>query len=251
MKSSSHKMSASDFWRIVPMMLGALMVMLFSVDALLAYQPAILKDLTGSWQSLVSMQPMLAPSANVLAATIASATVVIASTALLAFARASAGAAHLVLTPPWVAFCMLVVSAIRVPLPLPMPVFAALCGVLFVGAGAILRQGSSIGTITGWCLIALPFVLVTDSYVRAPSTGSLFGGEAGELLLWLGLSAVGVVLIAYARPRRSKSDQVDGLDGVDVVETLFEQIERAERSEARVAELERQLNNAYGRRRAS
>jgi hypothetical protein len=58
-------------------------------------------------------------------------------------------------------------------------------------------------------------------------------------------------VIAYARPRSRHASEVDGLEGVDVVDALFEQVERAERSEARVAELERQLNNAYTRRRAS
>jgi hypothetical protein len=253
-KSSEHTLSASQFWRIAPAMLGALLVVLLAVDALLAYQPAILKDLSSAWQSLVTMQPVLAPSANVLAATLAIASVVIASAVLLVFARATAGAAHLSLTTTWVAFCMLVVAAIPTPLPLPMstPLFAGLCALLFVGAGMLLRLGSWAGAISGWCSIALPFVLVTDGYVRAPRTEITFGRDACELLLWLGLSAVGVVLIAYARPRgQSASGAVDGLEGVDVVEALFEQVERAERSEARVAELERQLNHAYAHRRAS
>lgn len=247
-KSSAQRDGVSDFKRIVPAMLGALLVVLVAVDALLAVQPAILKDLSASWQSLVSMQPVIAPSANVLAATLAIASLVIASAVLLAFARATAGAAHLFLTPTWVAFCMLVGSEIRAPLPLPLstPVLAALCALLFVGAGTLLRLGTSGGTISGWCAIVLPFALVIDGYVRAPSPG-----DAGALLIWLGLGAVGVVVIAYARPRGSNASEVDGLEGVDVVEALFEQVERAERSEARVAELERQLNNAYGRRRAS
>jgi hypothetical protein len=253
-KSSANTLGTSQFWRMIPAMLGALLVVLLAVDALLAYEPAILKDLSSSWRSLVTMQPVLAPSANAMAATLAIASVVLASAVLLVFARATAGAAHLSLTPSWVAFCMLVVAAIRTPLPLPVstPWFAALCALLFVGAGMLLRLGSWAGTISGWCSIALPFVLVTDSYVRAPSTGTTFGRDAGELLLWLGLSALGVVLIAYARPRgQSAGDEVEGLEGVDVVQTLFEQVERAERSEARVAELERQLNDAYARRRAS
>jgi hypothetical protein len=252
-KSSAHGVSGSEFWRTVPTMLGALLAVLAAVDALLAFQPAILQDMSGSWQNLVAVHPVLAPSAHVLAATLAIASVVIASAILLAFARATPTAAHLSLTSACVAVCMLSVTAIHTPqpLPVPTPVFAALSALLFVGAGPLLRLGSRVGTISGWFLIALPFVLLADSYVRAPTATYSFGRDAGVLSMWLGLSVVGVVLIAYARPRASNTDDVDGLEGVDVVEALFEQVERAERSEARVAELERQLNNAYARRRAS
>jgi hypothetical protein len=130
-------------------------------------------------------------------------------------------------------------------------VFAALCALLFIGAATLLRQGSTAATITGWCAIALPFAVVGDGFVRLPSAGVTLGRDAIELLTWLGLAAAGVGLIAYVRARTSKRGEVDGLEGVDVVEALFEQVERAERSEARVAELERQLNHAYSRRRAS
>lgn len=247
-KSSAH---GSEFWRVFPAMLGALLTMLLAVDAMLALQPAMLKDLSDSWKGLVSMQPVLAPSANVLAATLAVACVVIASAVLLAFARAAAGAAHLALTSVWVAACMLVVAAIHTPLPLPTstPTFAVLCAVLYVGAGTLLRQGSSAGTITGWSALALPFALVIDGFVRLPTAGVTFSDASG-LVTWLGVSAAGVALVAYAWPRR-KSEQIEGLEGVDVVESLFEQVERAERAEARVAELERHLSGAYPRRRAS
>jgi hypothetical protein len=233
-------------------MLGAQLVTLLAVDALLAYQPALLKDLSGSWQSFVTMQPVLDSSASVLAATLAVAGVVIASTILYAFARATAGAPLLALTPMWVAFCMWVVAAIQTPLPLPVqtPMFAALCALLYAAAGMLLRQRSTAGTIAGWGAIGLPFIVLIDGYLRASSAGATVGGDVGELVLWLGLSALGAVSIAYARPRKD-SRAVEGLEGVDVVEALFEQVERAERSEARVAELERQLNIAYGRRRAS
>jgi hypothetical protein len=252
-KSSASGFSASEFWRMVPAMLGALLAVLAAVDALLAFQPSILEDLSGSWRGLVTMHPVLAPSAHILAATLAVASVVIASAILLVFARATLAAAHLSLTPAWVAVCMLSVTAIHPPLPLPVPtpVFAALCALLFVGAGTLLRLGSRAGTISGWALIALPFALLIDGYARPPSAAYSFGRDAGVLLTWLALSVVGVVLIAYARPRGQNSDEVDGLEGVDVVEALFEQVERAERSEARVAELERQLSNAYASRRAS
>ncbi len=253
MQKNAHGIGVSELWRIVPAMLGALLLMLLAVDALLAFQPALLRDLSGSWLKLVSMQPVLEPSANVLAAALAVASIVIASGVLLVFARVAAGAVHLVLTSTWVAVCMLVVAAIQAPLPLPVPtpVFAALCAALFVGAGTLLRQGSAAATIAGWCALALPFVLVGDGFVRPPSVAPTLGRDAVELLTWLGLGAAGVGLIAHVRTRGSKSSQVDGLEGVDVVEALFEQVERAERSEARVAELERQLNHAYGRRRAS
>jgi hypothetical protein len=234
-------------------MLAAQLVALVAVDALLAYQPALLKDLSASWHNFVTLQPVLESSANVLAATLAVAGVVITSTLLFAFARATAGAPHLVLTPMWVAFCMWVVAAIPTPLPLPVqtPMFAALCALLYAAAGMLLRQGSTAGTIAGWGAIGLPFIVLIDGYLRASSTGTTPAGDVGELVLWLGLSALGAVSIAYARVRRKGSRDVEGLEGVDVVEALFEQVERAERSEARVAELERQLNNAYGRRRAS
>ena len=253
MQKSANGSGASELWRIVPAMLGALLVMLLAVDALLTFQPALLKDLSGSWLKLVSMQPVLEPSANVLAATLAVASVVLASGVLLVFARVAAGAAHLALTATWVAVCMLVVATIQAPLPLPVqtPVFAALCALLFVGAGTLIRQGSAAATITGWCALALPFVLVGDGFLRPLSAATMFDRNAVELLVWLGLGAAGVGLIAHVRARGSKSSEVDGLEGVDVVETLFEQVERAERSEARVAELERQLNQAYARRRAS
>jgi hypothetical protein len=252
-KSSAHTTGASEFWQIVPGILGALLVTLLAVDALVAYQPALLRDLSGSWQGLVSMQPVLEPSANVLAATLAVAGVVIASAVLFAFARATAGAPHLALTPMWVAFCMWVVAAVPTPLPLPVqtPMFAALCALLYAGAGILLRQGSAAGTVAGWGGIALPFIVVIDGHLRASSSGGTASGYVGDLVLWLGLSALGTVSIAYARSRRTDSREVEGLEGVDVVEALFEQVERAERSEARVAELERQLNNAYARRRAS
>jgi hypothetical protein len=147
---------------------------------------------------------------------------------------------------------MWVVAAIQTPLPLPVqtPMFAALCALLYAAAGMLLRQRSTAGTIAGWGAIGLPFIVLIDGYLRASSAGATVGGDVGELVLWLGLSALGAVSIAYARPRKD-SRAVEGLEGVDVVEALFEQVERAERSEARVAELERQLNIAYGRRRAS
>ncbi|HKP58362.1 MAG TPA: hypothetical protein VJV78_16670 [Polyangiales bacterium] len=241
----------SDIWRVIPTMLGALLVMLLAVDAVLALQPSLLKDLSTSWQGLVRMQPVLVPSANILAATLAVTSVVISSAVLFAFSRAPAGAAHVALTSVWVAACMLVVASIHTPLPLPTstPTFAALCGVLYVGAGTLLRQGSSGATLTGWAALALPFAFVIDGFIRLPTAGVTFRDASG-LIAWLAVSATGVSLVAYAWPRRS-STEVEGLEGVDAVESLFEQVERAERAEAKVAELQRQLNAAYPRRHAS
>ncbi len=252
-RSNARGMGASELWRSFPAMLAALLLILLAVDALLAFQPALLGDLSRSWLNLVSMQPVLAPSANVLAASVAIASVVIASVVLLVFARLASGASHWAAASVWVAFCMLVVGSIQVPMPLPVPtpVFAALCALLFVGAGTMIRHGSGAATITGWCAIALPFILVADGFVRPPHAGVTFDRGAGDLVMWLGFGATGVILNAYARARGNKADEVAGLEGVDVVEALFEQVERAERSEARAAELQRQLNQAYGRRRAS
>jgi hypothetical protein len=141
--------------------------------------------------------------------------------------------------------CMLSVSRTQASLPLPMstPVFTGLSALAFVGAGALLRSGSRAGTVCGWALVLLPLVVFGTSYANASHTIYPFGRDATVFLVALGLSALGVVAIAFTR----KPDRgLEEVEGIDTVEELFTQVERAERSEARVVELERQLRAYIG-----
>jgi hypothetical protein len=227
-------------------MLAALLAVVFAVDLLLALQPALLDDLSHAWRSAVTMRPVLAPAANVLAAALAVACVVVSSALLLVFSRAAAVAPQLSVAPAWVALCMLSVFRVEGPLPLPlpmaMPLFAALSALLFVGASVALCSGSLPGVFCGWMLAAAPLVVLGAGYASSPHGAYAFGRDAGLFVAGLSLSAAGVVLLSFMRTRARRVREVPGLDGVDVVDELFTQIERAERSEARVAELERQLS---------
>jgi hypothetical protein len=247
-QSRAHGFDASEFWRSLPLMLGALLSVVAAVDILLAFQPALLGDLSRAFRSSVTMRPFLAPSADVLAAALAVGAVVITSAVLLAFARATLLAPQFSLAPAWVALCMLSMTRVAGPLPLPVSIsaFAALSGLLLVGGGAALRQGSRAGMVFGWLLIALPLVVFGASYATASHTAYPFGRAASMVLTGLTLSAVGAVLAAHMSGRARSAAQVADLEGVDVVDELFAQVERAERSEARVAELERQLRAQRG-----
>jgi hypothetical protein len=189
------------------------------------------------------MRPVLVPAANVLAAALAVASVVLASAVLLVFSRAAQVAPHISLAPVWVAVCLL--SVLRSDALLPVPVsplaFAALSALLFVGASAALCAGSLLGSILGWMLVSAPLVVFGSGYANASHGAYTFGRDAGLFLTGLCLSAVGVVLLSFLQMRARRARDVPGLEGVDVVEELFTQVERAERSEARAAELERQL----------
>jgi hypothetical protein len=239
----SEPRDASEFLRSLPATLAALLVAVFAVDILLAFQPTWLDALSHAWRSMFAMRPVLAPASNVLAASLAVVSVVISGALLLGFSRAVAVAPHASLAPAWVALCMLSVLRVTAPLPLPMslPLFGVLSALLFVGACSALCSGSRAGNVFGWMLVAAPLVVFAASYGSAARGAFSFGRDAVLLLLGLSLSAVGVVLLAFMRTRAQGSSEAE-LEGLDVVDELLAQLERAERSEARVAELERQLS---------
>jgi len=236
---------ATDFLRSLPIMLTALVAVVFAVDLLLAFQPAVLDDLSRGWRRAVSALPVSAPAVSVLAASLAVGCVVLSSAVLLMFSRAVASAPHMSLAPAWVALCMLSVVRVdgRLPLPTSLPLFAALSALLCVGAGVALCSASRPGLIFGWVLLAAPLVVLGIGYASVATGAYPVGRETAVLVAGLLSSASGVVLLSYMHRRaRPATSEIPDLDGVDVVEELFTQIERAERSEARVAELERQLN---------
>jgi len=245
----SQSRDASDFLRSLPAILGALLVAVFAVDILLAFQPSLLDQLSQTWRNTFAMRPVLAPATNVMAASVAVLSVVGSGALLLAFSRAVAVAPHFSLAPAWVALCMLSMIRVSAPVPLPMslPVFGMLSALLFVGACTALSAGSRVGSVFGWMLVATPIVMLVASYVGASRGASLLGRDAVMVLSGLSLSAVGVVLLAFMKTRAQGSSGMDELEDVDVVDELLAQLERAERSEARVVELERQLS-AYVRR---
>ena len=246
-QSEARSFDGPEIWRSLPVMLTAVLAVVVGVDVVLTFQPAWLDELSHAWRSMVAMRPVLAPAANALAASLAIASVVIASAVLLAFARAAKVAPHISLAPAWISLCMLSVIRVHDPLPLPMslPLFAALSALAFVGGCTALCSGSRAGMFFGCMLVALPLLVFGRGYIETPRATFPFGRDAEQLLAGLAASALGVVLLAVMHRGRGTND-VPELEGVDVVQELFSQVERAERAEARVAELERKLS-AYTR----
>lgn len=234
---------ATDFWRTLPTLLAALLAAVVSVDMLLTLQPAVLDELSRSWLRVLAIRPMPAPITTVLAAAVAVASIVTAAALLLFFSRAALIAPHATIAPAWVALWTLCVVRIPVSLPLPMslPMFTALSALLFVGASAALCSGTRIGSIVGWMFLVSPFGLLGASFMNASRTRYPLSRDTLLVIGGLGLSALGVALLAFLRKPAANPPEIEGLEGIDVVDELFTQIERAERSEARCAELERQL----------
>jgi hypothetical protein len=241
-RANTHEVT--DLWRTLPTLLAALLAAVVSVDMLLTLQPAVLGELSEAWQRVLSVRPMSAPVTTVLSASVAVASIVIASALLLVISRAALVAPHATISPAWVALWTLCVVRIPAPLPLPMSLsmFTALSALLFVGASAALSSGARIGTVVGWMLLVSPFGLLAGSYASAPRASFPLSRDTLLVIGGLLLSAVGVALLSFLRKPTRGAEEVEGLEGVDVVEELFSQVERAERSEARCAELERQLS---------
>jgi hypothetical protein len=234
----------TDFWRTLPTLLAALLAAVVSVDMLLTLQPAVLDELSRSWLRVLAMRPMPTPITTVLAASVAVASIVVASALLLFFSRAALIAPHATIAPAWVALWTLCVVRVPASLPLPMslPMFTALSALMFVGASAALCSGTRIGSIVGWMLLVSPLGLLAGSFANSSRTSFPLNRDALLVIGGLVLSAVGVALLVFLRKPPANPRQIEGLEGVDVVDELFTQIERAERSEARCAELERQLS---------
>jgi hypothetical protein len=232
----------ADFWRTLPILLAALLAAVVSVDMLLTFQPTWLDELSRALQRVIAMQPMAAPMASVLAASVAVVSIVLASALLLVFSRTALLAPHATLAPAWVALWTLAVVRIPAPLPLPMALqaFIALSALLFVGASAALSSGSRVSALVGYLLLISPFGIIAVSLANAPRASSIVDPDSMWVLGGLLMAAVGVALLALIRTP-AKPAGVEGLEGLDVVEELFAQVERAERSEARCAELEREL----------
>jgi hypothetical protein len=243
--------------RALPVVLATLFVVVTAVDILLAWQPALLQTLSHDWQGWVSARGYTQSSADLLAAAVSVASVVVTSAVLMAFAQAVRAAPHASVLPVWVGLCMLTLSRMHAEVPLPMaaPAFAAFSALLMIGAGTIMRLGGQPGLFGGALLLALPLLMLGVGYLNASGANAAryaWTHDAQLFVAVLALSAIGVALIAVVRAvlpsARRESDEVPGLEGVDVVEELFAQVERAERSEARVAELEQQLRTlAAGR----
>jgi hypothetical protein len=234
------------------MTLGALLAAVAVVDVLMAWQPAMFVALSEGWRRTVGVRHIAEPSTHALAAAAALLTMVISSVGLAAFARITRLAPHISLAPAWVALCTLSASRLSaaVPLPLPIPAFAALSALLFVGAGAAFRAESR-GAAWLACLLSVaPLLALVAGYASAVDgpRAALYPFTRDVALLFGELVAcpLGVAsIVRFARSERS-AREVDGLEGIDVVEELFVQVERAERSEARVAQLERQLQALTG-----
>lgn len=235
--------SSFELVRSLPLLLVALLSIVGAVDLFLMWQPALLDEWSHSFRSLLGTRPMLAPATNVLAASLAVACIVIASTVAIVFARAVRAAPHLTIAPAWIAFCMLCAARLHGPFPLPIsaPLFIALSALLFVGASALLRWGSRASELFGWLLLVTPLSLFGGSFAYAARGAAAFGADAGLLTAALVLSAVGAVASALTRQREASPYEVPGLEGIDVVAELTAQVDRAEQSEARVAELEKLL----------
>ena len=243
----SHRASPlaepNDVWRTLPMLLATLLAAVLSVDMLLTLQPAILDQLSGALERVITIRPMPAPVTTVLAASLSVAGVVISAALLLLFSRAALVAPHATVAPAWVALWTLCIVRVPAALPLPMslPTFTALSALLFVGASAALCSGTRIGTLIGWMLLVSPLGLLGGSLANAAQGGSPLGRDELLVIGGLLLSAIGVGLLPLLRKPNASPNSIEGLEGVNVVDELFTQLERAERSEARCAELERQL----------
>ncbi|MDD9944875.1 MAG: hypothetical protein OXU20_27785 [Myxococcales bacterium] len=239
--SRTDTYDVSEFWRSLPVMLGALLSAILAVDMLLAVQPAWLGRMGQALQTAVSTQPISSRLTHVLAGSLAIGVVVISSAVLLAFMRSAVHAPQLSLSPVWVALCMfgLAVANVTPPLPMPTPVFAGLSALVTVGAGTLLWSSSRAKSVFGWVLLASPLLLVAVGHYASPRVG--VGRDTAVFVTGLALSAAGVALSALVAARHDNPNELPGLEGIDVVEELYNQIERAERSEARVVELERQL----------
>jgi hypothetical protein len=258
LRARNHEMN--EFWRSLPALLTALLVVVMSVDILLTLQPAWLEELSRAWQRMIAVRPMAAPVPNVLAASISVSSVVIASALLRSFSRAVQLAPYATLGPAWVALWTLAMLRIETPMPLPMslPLFIALSALLIVGAGVALCSGSQAGILFGWVLLLSPLATFAGCVAIASRTHpawfqaaqALRSGAERDAMLVLGgllVSALGMALLSVMSLRTRRIRNVEGLEGIDVVDELFAQLERAERSEARCAELEQQLANARKR----
>lgn len=251
-QSNARKSPGSGFLLSLPAMLVALLAVVVAVDVILVCQPTWLDELSHGLRSVVSVRPVLTPYVNLASAALAVSSVVLASAVLLVFSRAVAVAPHVSLAPAWVALCLLSVVRVQTPLPLPMsmPLFAALSALLFVGASTALCSGSRVGSVFGWLLVAAPIAVFCLGYAAAPRAAFPFSRDAALFLSGLCASLVGVVLLSIVHNRRRGAREVPGLEGVDVVDALFAQVERAERAEARLLELERQLSAPVSEPRA-
>jgi hypothetical protein len=250
MQSSSraNTFEARDWLRILPALLSALLIVTAAVDIFMMVQPALLERWSEAFRKAFSLHPMVSPSTDVLASSLAVASVVFSSAAAIFVVRAVRAAPHLTLAPVWISVCLL--SAARVeramPLPTSTPLFLAVTAVLLIAASALLFTGSRVSTLLGWCLVAAPLVCFALPYVAAPGVNR-FGADAWTFALALGLSASGAIGCAYVRSRARGARDTEELDGVDVLDELFVQLERAERCEAHIVELERKLKE-YERR---
>ncbi|MET0389036.1 MAG: hypothetical protein ABW321_23885 [Polyangiales bacterium] len=241
--SRASTLNSPDLVRSLPIMLVALSIVVGAVDLLLALQPVLLDEWSHGFQRVVTAHPMLAPAADVLAAALAAALIVIASAVGIAYASAVRAAPQLTVAPVWIAVCMLSAAPIQAPFALPLgtSVFMSASALLFVGAASLLRASGRTSDVLGWVLLATPLLVFGVSYVYGTSQSGRYSSDVLLLSAALVLSAGGAVASAFARPRPPSEPDIPGLEGIDVVAELSTQVERAERSEARVAELERLL----------
>lgn len=227
----------------LPLLLGALTAVIFAVDALLAWQPALIEHWSVRLHDVLDMHAVERPAEQMLAAGLAVGAVVLASLAASWLVRAVSAAPQLSAAATWVALCVLLAARQRAPiLPLPAAVFLGLSALLLVVGAVVVSAGSGkLTRVWGWALIAAPcsacLLLLGPSAFMPHSAADAFGAMLALATLGAGLAG----LSRTQSPHQPRGRQIEGLDGVDLLDELFTQVERAERAEVGMAALHAEL----------
>jgi hypothetical protein len=228
--------------------LGAALAMGLAYAVVLA-QPSLVHALRGVFSRLPASGASAGWALPVAAAGIAVAGGAIGVIVLSSVARLAQRNPFLWLGPVLVAFTMIVLAGVNARLPwasLPLPAFAALCGLALLGGGAVLQMPGRAGRIAGALLVSLPLFSLLSGYAASPAgfAASLQSGNQGGTLVIviLALTSVGIAataLIARAEDLETAARLRSALEQQRL--QLIDAIELGRASEARVRDAERRM----------
>jgi hypothetical protein len=237
---------------------GSLLLAVALIAAGLAYvsllaQPALVTALSGLLRGLPSWTRGPEWVVPVAAGGIAVGGAALCLAVLSAFIRGVQTVPYAWLSPVLVGFSGLVLSRMRIDLPLAWvspAQFSVLAGGLMLGGGALVQMRGWASKLSGALLLALPLLTLIAGYAHAaaglePAWRALDSGAALFLFV-LALTCSGVGLVAFvARPSGPVGDRArDARRWQEHREQLAEALERARASEARQTEAERRAQLA-------
>jgi hypothetical protein len=231
----------SDWLRALPFMLVLLVLVVASVDLLIAIQPPFLRSLDVVLRRYAAISGVRATWSSMTAAAISLACVALAASLLLTFIRSFQAAPYVGLAPPLIAFSAWVMARIPIALPLHVTpqIFAGFAAFLVFSGGAMLCAAVYRNKVLGAFLLTAPVFLLAISYAltRGHADAARFplDQHAQLLFLMLTMATIGTALIAIVWPRGLTASAAVGST------QLVELMERARASEERAAEAERRL----------